>query len=184
MDRGDRQREQEHQKRVSDLREKMHKKVEYYAQKPVVEPTQLYHLVREFFMSLIEKDYEPTYQEIISELEELDHEFLFFTKSQRENVKKLLLDLSKSHYSNGQLSGEQTKNILSELKQVIGDLTTNSQGGIDHLLHVGLSALAKNDVVQAKDMYIQARNQVSSLDPDHQEQYRPELEELYKGLTH
>lgn len=182
MDKGEQKRQEQHRKRIDDLRSRMHKKVEYYAQKPVVEPSQLYHLVKEFFLGLLEKDYEPTYEEIITELEELDHEFLFFTNHQRKAVRDLLTTLSQKHYSNEQLSEEQTNKLLGELKEVIGDLTTHTQGNIDHLLRSGLKAIANNNIEKAKKQYLEARALVEKMDESHKKQYLPELEELYSNL--
>ncbi|MFT4250349.1 MAG: hypothetical protein ACMXYD_03240 [Candidatus Woesearchaeota archaeon] len=174
---------EEHKKRVSLLREDMHKKLAYYAQKPVLTPEQLYGLVKEFFLSLLEKEYEPTYEELVQELHELDHEFLFFTKQQREDVARILEKLSRMHYSNEEMTSEQSSEVLKELGVVISDLTTHTQGGVDRVLQQGLRAAAKKDFSQAKQLYLEAHRLINKMGDEQKKQYHPELSELYQLIS-
>lgn len=182
MDKGEQQRLEKHKKQMQELQKQVHKKVAYYAQKPVVESSQLYHLVKEFFLGLLDKEYEPTYEELISELHELDHEFLFFSDHQRRRVADILQKLSEAHYSNAQFSEDQSKQLLTEIHEVVTDLTTHTDGSIDHVLQKGLRSLNKKDFDTVKQCYLEARGMVSKLDEQEQEKYRPELEELYNSL--
>ena len=183
MDRGEhKKRREEHQKRLEDLRKKLHKKVAYYEQKPYVSSEEFYHLAKEFFLELLGKEYEPTYEEIINELELIDHEFLSFTKQQRETVEDLLLHLSEAHYSNSNLSDEESKDLLQAFKEVVSDLTTNTDHSIDHVLHRGLLQLQKKNYSLAREEYLRARAIYDDLSEQEQEQYYPQLQKLFSGL--
>lgn len=183
MDRGEQKRREEHQEHLNELRDKLHKKVKYYEQKPYVSAEEFYHLTREFFLELLGKEYEPTYEEIIDELEALDHEFLSFTKQQRATVQELLLGLSEAHYNNRRLSEQESQEVLSAFQEVVHDLTTNTDHSIDHVLHRGLIQLQKGDVSHAREEYLRARAIYEDLSEQEQTQYYAQLTKLFSGLN-
>lgn len=182
MDKGEKQRREDHQTRLNELREKLRKKVAYYQQKPYVSTEEFYHLAKEFFLELLGKEYEPTYEEIIDELEMIDHEFLSFTKKQRATVKQLLLKLSEAHYSNRNLSDEESREVLAAFNEVVHDLTTNTDHSIDHVLHRGLLQLKKGDSARAREEYLRARAIFEDLSEQEQQQYHQQLQELFTGV--
>lgn len=182
MDKGESKRREHHQERLDELRTRVHKKVSYYQQKPYVSAEEFYHLAKEFFLELLEKEYHPTYEEIIEELELLDHEFLSFTKKQRANVRNLLLKLSEIHYSNTNLSQDESQQVLSAFKEVVNDLTTNTDHSIDHVLHRGLVHLRNKELEKASEEYLRARAIYEDLSEQEQEQYYGQLQKLFSGI--
>lgn len=182
MDRGEQKRREEHEKRLAQLREKLHKKVAYYEQKPYVSAEEFYHLTKEFFLELLEKEYEPTYEEVIEELEEVDHEFLSFSKHQREKVQELLRRLSQAHYSPDSFSDEESRDVLKAFKEVVGDLTANTDRSIDHVLHRGLLALERDEPDKARAEYARARSIFDDLSEHEQQQYYDQLQKLFAGV--
>lgn len=182
MSRGEDKKREEHRKRLQDLRQNVHKKLAYYEQKPYVSNQEFYHLTKEFFLELLEKEYEPTYEELVQELEEIDHEFLSFTDKQRRQVKDLLLRLSHSHYSNHNLDEQESQQVLQAFKRLVSDLTSETQGGIDDALHSGILALNSGDTHKAREQYRRAREIYDGLSEQEQEQYYAQLAKLFKGV--
>lgn len=175
--------EKDHRERLQELREKTHKQVDYHMRKAYVDESDFYHLVTGFFLELLERKYEPTYEELLSDLETLEHEFMRFSPEQREQARQLLAQLSHHSYRPGQVDQESAKQMLEQFRQVASALTGSSDGSIDQMLHHGFLHLDKGNQKAALAAYQKARKKYDELPAEQQARYHPQLSKLYAKLS-
>ncbi len=172
----------EHEARLKELRKKISRKVEYHLQKAYIGHEDFYNLIREFFLELLEKNYEPTYEEIIREVEGLEHEYLTITAKQKREVKELLELLSAHEYQGIDLNKEQAHSILKKFHKLAKELTHVDDASIDYALREGLRAVENNDTKKALDWYQRARALYDTLSDDERKHYHKHLLTLFHKL--
>lgn len=182
MSRGD-QKKVAHQKRMDALREAVNQKIDYHLSKAVIEPADFYHLVTEFFFELMEKEYEPTYEEVLEEIESIEHDFLVFNETQREKANTLLQDLSRIEYSGQDVTQEEAKHILEEFRNLAHEFTRFEEESIDRELRSGMHAARRGDKNAAKQSYQKARDLYEKLGDSEQKRYFTDLQTLYEHIA-
>lgn len=184
MARGEEVALEHHRQRMTALQQKVHRKIDFHLNKPYVEITEFYSLVREFFLELLAKDYEPTYEEILEELENIEHDYLAFPKEQRKKAQNLLSELSALEYGGRPVTQEDVKRVLSDFKSLASEFTAFEDETIEHALQQGMVALQKGNSSKGKEAYMRAHSLFQKLAPDARERYAPQLQELYKRVSH
>ena len=168
---------------MEELRKKTHRKVDYHLQKAYVDENDFYSLIKEFFLELLEKNYEPTYEELIRELYELKHDYLTFNHEQREQAVELLRALSEAEYTGDSFSQEEAKQLLEAFKELTTKMTTYSEHSIEQELHRGFAFLEQGNKSAAEKVYKRAREMYENLSSQQQAQYHADISELYNRLT-
>ncbi len=182
MQKGEEAKRRAHEARLAALRERTHKKIDYHLQKPYVDVQEFYRLVREFFLDLLEKQYEPTYEEIIDELENIDHDFLAFSEEQRKDARELLGELSALEYSGKDVPQDALKDVLRRFRDLADELASYEEETIEHALQTGFAAAKGKDIEKARAAYRKAHKLFQKLGAPLQKQYLQELQELYKQV--
>lgn len=173
----------QHKRRLEELLSATRQKVQYHRQKPYLETVELYGLIRGFILSLLEKEYEATYEELADEIASCDHEFISFSDEQLARARKLLERLSYIEYADAPSDQEELKSLLDEFHDLSAELATFEEESIEQALHRGFLFLRKGDKAKAKEAYLRARTLFERLGEHANDAHRQELEQLYARLN-
>ena len=173
---------EKHHKRLSALRDKTQKRIDYHLKKPFVESEEFYHLITEFFLELLEKDYAATYEDILDELEKIEHEQLLFSREQRDRAGALLKVLSQLEYMHEEIPQEHAKKILDDFARLADDFTRLEEESIQRVLREGFHAVKRKDLKAAKQAYQKAHQMYERLGEHDKQLYFKDVQGLFAML--